>query len=84
MRVHLITNFPIEERLGAGCYAILFEMNQDASIETGRLGVIEFRKGFYAYVGSARLGISGRLGHHLKALHPKPRWHLDYLLPEET
>lgn len=81
MQRHLLTKFPIEDRLGPGCYVILFRLERKVSTEIGKRGFVEFKRGWYAYVGSARLGISGRLGHHLRASHSKPRWHLDYLLP---
>lgn len=45
----------------------------------GGLGKIEFKEGYYAYVGSALGGLEHRLSRHLrqeKTLH----WHIDYLL----
>ena len=40
-----------------------------------------YQAGWYAYIGSAIGGISGRFKHHLGDHHAKPRWHIDYLLP---
>lgn len=46
----------------------------------GRLGDIDFNKGFYVYVGSALGpgGLAGRLRHHLRPAE-NPHWHMDYL-----
>ena len=45
----------------------------------GSLGNIEFKSGYYAYVGSALGGLKQRLKRHLKK-DKKKRWHIDYLL----
>ena len=45
----------------------------------GRLGVLHFTKGFYAYVGSALNGIEARVKRHFR-LNKKHHWHIDYLL----
>lgn len=41
--------------------------------------MIEFDKGFYAYVGSAMGGLRGRINRHLRR-KKCVRWHIDYLL----
>ncbi len=67
-------------RLGSGVYGVLFEISQQLAVPTGRLGVRTYPMGWYAYIGSAMGGISGRIRHHLRT-HERPRWHIDYLLP---
>ena len=67
--------------LGRGAYFVLFELPDDTVVTSGRLGTRTFSAGWYAYVGSARRGISGRVGHHLRSPKRRPRWHIDYLLP---
>ncbi len=67
-------------RLGSGVYGVLFEISQQLAVPTGRLGVRTYPVGWYAYIGSAMGGISGRIRHHLRT-HKRPRWHIDYLLP---
>jgi Uri superfamily endonuclease len=49
-------------------------------IRIGRLGLLGFAGGRYAYVGSAcgPGGLRARIGHHLRAT-PRPHWHIDYL-----
>ncbi len=62
-----------------GTYALLIELENPVTVEVGRLGSIEFRRGWYTYVGSALSGVAARVGRHLpqrKKLH----WHVDYLL----
>lgn len=62
-----------------GTYCILMQLNSDAVITVGRLGKIDFHKGYYIYVGSALNSLIPRIKRHLsqdKKLH----WHIDYLL----
>ena len=63
-----------------GTYVLLLHLRQSAPIQIGRLGLIIFQRGWYAYVGSAcgPGGLAGRLGRHLRP-EKKLRWHLDYL-----
>lgn len=62
-----------------GSYVLLMELNEDADIKIGALGTIHFRKGCYAYVGSAMNGIEKRVERHMKK-EKKKRWHIDYFL----
>jgi len=61
-----------------GSYILLLHLPGARGIAIGSLGAIHFRKGYYAYVGSAMGGFNARLNHHL---HPikRPHWHIDYL-----
>ena len=43
------------------------------------MGKIEFKEGYYVYVGSALSGLKQRLKRHLSKDKNK-RWHIDYLL----
>jgi Uri superfamily endonuclease len=49
-------------------------------IRIGRLGLLRFAGGRYAYIGSAcgSGGLRARIGHHMRAT-ARPRWHIDYL-----
>jgi Uri superfamily endonuclease len=62
-----------------GSYIIYVEVTHDRSIRIGSLGSVSFKKGFYAYVGSAMNGLSGRIMRHLRK-DKKLHWHIDYLL----
>ena len=62
-----------------GTYALLIELDSLTVVHVGRLGPVEFRPGWYAYVGSALSGVAARVGRHLR--HSKKlHWHVDYLL----
>ena len=57
----------------------MIHLHGPRGIRIGRLGHRFFRRGSYAYVGSARRGMSSRLNRHLKD-KKRPHWHIDYLL----
>ena len=63
-----------------GTYVLIFYRKKGEFVRVGALGEIYFKKGFYAYVGSA-LGINGfanRIGRHVRR-QKRLRWHVDYL-----
>ncbi len=62
-----------------GSYILLIELKEDADIRTGALGLLHFKKGYYAYIGSAMNGIEKRVARHLRK-DKRKRWHIDYLL----
>lgn len=62
-----------------GGYALLIELPEEQDIAVGKLGLITFPKGFYAYIGSAMNGFELRIGHHLRRKR-RFHWHIDYLL----
>jgi len=69
-----------------GAYCICIEVGDDLRVEIGALGVIQFRKGRYIYVGSALNGLDSRVLRHLntsKGVYNAIHWHIDYLLIEE-
>jgi len=61
-----------------GVYIGLFRLARPRRIRVGRLGVIAFTPGLYAYVGSARQHLKARLDRHARR-HKRLRWHIDYL-----
>ncbi len=62
-----------------GSYVLVLELPEEELIPVGSLGVVDFRSGYYAYVGSALSGLESRLNRHLRQ-SKKFRWHIDYLL----
>lgn len=62
-----------------GSYILLLELNKNVEILVGKLGKINFKKGNYAYVGSALNGLESRIKRHLRK-QKKIHWHIDYLL----
>ena len=74
------TNTVIERKVNMkGSYILIIEIPEKIEIVIGKLGKIEFRDGFYAYVGSAMNGLEGRIKRHLRKKKRK-FWHIDYLL----
>lgn len=62
-----------------GCYVLLIELKDDKKTRVGKLGNFIFKKGFYAYVGSALNGLDHRIRRHIRKIKKK-RWHIDYIL----
>ena len=60
-------NFP-------GTYVLVLKIDNNILLRNW-----EIKKGFFAYVGSAKNGLSKRLSRHLKK-EKKLFWHIDYLL----
>ena len=66
-----------------GVYIILAKVVVDTEIRIGGLGPIHFKKGVYAYIGSAQNNVEKRVARHFRA-DKKPHWHLDYFLDGEN
>lgn len=62
-----------------GVYVLLIELNKDLKIKIGKLGKIEFKKGYYAYVGSALNSLEKRIERHFRK-NKRSFWHIDYFL----
>ena len=62
-----------------GTYILIIKLENDKSITIGKLGELEFKKGYYTYVGSALNGLEQRIERHLRK-NKKIHWHIDYLL----
>ncbi len=63
---------------------LILKLDQELDIQIGKLGNLHFRKGFYAYTGSA-LGRGGfkRVERHFNVstgINPTRKWHIDYFL----
>lgn len=62
-----------------GIYVLIIQLERPTSVSVGALGRLRFRRGLYAYVGSAQRGLEARIRRHLRK--KKNRfWHIDYLL----
>lgn len=60
-------------------YCLLINLEMDSKIPIGKLGILDLKKGYYIYVGSALNSIDARIKRHLKR-DKKLYWHVDYLL----
>lgn len=65
-----------------GIYVLLILIGEDSAVNIGSLGKISFKKGLYAYVGSAQNGLEKRVARHFKK-DKRKFWHIDYLLENE-
>lgn len=65
----------------SGTYIILSYIKKKCIIPIGKKGNIEFKRGYYAYVGSAfgPGGLRARISRHLRS-SKKFHWHIDFLL----
>ena len=61
-----------------GSYILLLELCKPQLVSVGKLGVLYFAAGFYAYMGSAINGLEARIRHHFRQ-NKKHHWHIDYL-----
>ena len=62
-----------------GVYVLVIEIDKDIQETIGALGEIRFRKGLYAYAGSAQNNLEKRIARHLSE-KKNIFWHIDYLL----
>ena len=69
---------------GRGVYVLILEVSRETEVEVGRAKrSIFFKRGFYAYVGSALSGLEHRIQRHLRSSQgetKKKHWHIDFLL----
>lgn len=68
-----------------GVYVLILRLGESRDIRVGKIGRLHFRRGYYAYVGSAQgSGGEKRVIRHFNIAQSKkaPRkWHIDFLLP---
>jgi len=62
-----------------GVYVLIISLRKDVNVKVGALGKINFKKGTYAYVGSAQMNLQKRVERHLRKAKRR-FWHIDYLL----
>ena len=62
-----------------GSYILLIKFPKKHVINIGKLGELEFKNGYYMYIGSAMNGLEGRIARHLRTKKTE-FWHIDYLL----
>jgi Uri superfamily endonuclease len=63
-----------------GTYVLILDLKKGLRLRIGKLGRFDFKRGTYAYVGSAfgPGGLNARLKHH-RVPSASPHWHIDYL-----
>jgi len=70
-----------------GVYTLIIYAPKLVKIRVGKLGLVDFPAGYYAYTGSAlgrgALSLRGRVERHFRA-GKKLHWHIDFLLNSRT
>ena len=64
-----------------GSYILFLRLPRSKRIKVGKLGMVCFPAGLYAYVGSALGGWEARVNRHLVG-GGRTHWHIDYLRAE--
>jgi sugar fermentation stimulation protein A len=59
----------------SGNYLVMLEMPQPCDVETGTLGTLHFKAGWYVYAGSARKNLSKRISRHLRKVRKQLHWY---------
>ncbi len=65
----------------SGSYIFIMRLKRDRKLSIGGLGEVRFRRGYYLYVGSARLNLTKRIERHKRIIKNR-HWHVDYLRAE--
>jgi Uri superfamily endonuclease len=66
-----------------GVYVLIIQVDQNTHADIGAKGRLAFRKGLYAYVGSAQNSLERRVKRHLRR-EKRKFWHVDYLLANDA
>jgi Uri superfamily endonuclease len=66
-----------------GIYILIIQVNSDVVVHVGALGKLTFKKGLYAYVGSAQNNLEKRVRRHIRK-EKRKFWHIDYLLDNDA
>lgn len=64
-------------------YVLVINVGKNINVNVGALGNLNFEKGIYVYVGSAKKCLRKRVERHLKK-NKRKFWHIDYLLGDES
>jgi len=70
-----------EHNRDGGAYLCILRLRENKKIRVGALGELDFKKGYYTYVGSALKNLNKRMARHKKR-GKKLFWHIDYLREE--
>ena len=71
-------NYIEKEAKDRGSYLLILNLKRNRNICVGKLGKVNFSKGFYIYVGSAMANLSKRMERH-RHLRKQHHWHIDEL-----
>lgn len=66
-----------KEAHDSGVYLMVMYLDHELELEVGSKGMMQFRPGYYIYVGSAKTNLTKRIERH-KRKRKKMHWHMDY------
>lgn len=66
-----------------GSYCLIIKNKKSSQITIGAISTIDFKEGFYVYIGSAMNSLIPRIKRHLSD-EKKIHWHVDYLLKDKN
>ena len=71
---------PVSAAAGKGSYVLLLRNQAAVTIQVGKSGMLQTKRGYYLYVGSAfgSGGLDARLRRHFRS-EKRHHWHIDYL-----
>ncbi|MBR9705166.1 DUF123 domain-containing protein [Candidatus Pacearchaeota archaeon] len=68
-----------------GIYILIIKIKKPINIKVGKLGIINFKKSLYVYIGSSQNNLEKRIKRHQnKSKNKKIHWHIDYLLKNKN
>lgn len=70
-----------QEAVDRGAYLLIIQIENNLTIYIKNIGKVDFKPGYYLYVGSALRNLNSRLNRHQRR-RKKLFWHIDYLLQE--
>ncbi len=70
-----------EEAVDRGAYILISQVEILSHISIGKIGIIEFKPGYYLYVGSALKNLTSRLNRHRRS-RKGAFWHIDLFSSE--
>ncbi len=62
-----------------GIYCLVTHLNSNKEMKIGGLGELDFKRGYYCYIGSAMTNLEKRIERHYSK-KKKRYWHIDYFL----
>jgi Uri superfamily endonuclease len=66
-----------------GVYVLIIQVDEDTDVNVGAIGRLTFKKGLYAYVGSAQNNLEQRVKRHIRK-GKRRFWHIDYFLDNDV
>ncbi|MDT7864584.1 MAG: GIY-YIG nuclease family protein [Thermoproteota archaeon] len=66
-----------------GSYILIIKIKKKFKTKIGKIGDIDFKKGYYLYIGSSKKTYKSRILRYLSKIKRK-HWHIDYLITNKN